>query len=617
MKSQSTRMSQKTTPLLGVCVLAPALFFIAVLVTGAALGFSRSALLIGTAQAQSAEPSPVERARKDLESLIARLRGRDMPEGIVKTNGRLEATEVDVAAKYPGRLATVTVNEGDEVTAGQVVATISSPETEAQLRAAQAQLLKAKQALAEAIALIAQRNSDLTTARNDFERGKALVGQGWLTQQVFDQRRNRFEAAEATYAAAEAQRDQAESQIKSAQATVEQLQSVLVDLVLVSPRSGRVQYRLARAGEVVAAGQRVLTILDLQDVYMTIYLPADVAGKLMLGDEARIIARSISRNTSFPPPSASWRPTPSLRPRALRRRRSGEKLMFRVKLQGDPKVLEKYHRAVKTGVRGLGFVRTDPKVPWPARASSEASAMTKAAVASVERVTHRYGKTFALNDLTLDIPAQCMVGLIGPDGVGKSTLLALISGVRKIQAGKVMVLDGNMADERHRRASYGRIAYMPQGLGRNLYPTLSVFDNIDFFGRLFGQGEAERRARIDELLKATGLDPFADRPCGKLSGGMKQKVSLCCSLMHDPDLLVLDEPTTGVDPLSRRQFWELIDSIRVRRPLMSVIVATAYMDEASRFDWLAAMDDGKVIAHGAPKEILARSAKRARLTTPS
>ena len=235
--------------------------------------------------------------------------------------------------------------------------------------------------------------------------------------------------------------------------------------------------------------------------------------------------------------------------------------------------------------------------------------MTNNVIARVERVTHRYGKTLALDDLTLDVPAQCMAGMIGPDGVGKSTLLALVSGVRKIQGGKVTVLDGDMADERHRRASYGRIAYMPQGLGRNLYPTLSVFNNIDFFGRLFGQGAAERRTRIGELLKATGLDPFGDRPCGKLSGGMKQKVSLCCSLMHDPDLLVLDEPTTGVDPLSRRQFWELIDSIRARRPQMSVIVATAYMDEASRFDWLAAMDDGKVIAHGAPKEILTRANK--------
>lgn len=364
MKSQSTRMSQKTTPLLGVCVLAPALFFIAVLVTGAALGFSRSALLIGTAQAQSAEPSPVERARKDLESLIARLRGRDMPEGIVKTNGRVEATEVDVAAKYPGRLATVTVNEGDEVTAGQVVATISSPETEAQLRAAQAQLLKAKQSLAEAIALIAQRNSDLTFARNDFERGKALVGQGWLTQQVFDQRRNRFEAAEATYAAAEAQRDQADSQIKSAQATVEQLQSVLVDLVLVSPRSGRVQYRLARAGEVVAAGQRVLTILDLQDVYMTIYVPADVAGKLIIGDDARIIADPFPEYV-FPASISFVATDAQFTPKSVETAEEREKLMFRVKLQGDRKLLEEHYRSVKTGIRGLGFVRTDPKVVWP------------------------------------------------------------------------------------------------------------------------------------------------------------------------------------------------------------------------------------------------------------
>jgi ribosome-dependent ATPase len=235
--------------------------------------------------------------------------------------------------------------------------------------------------------------------------------------------------------------------------------------------------------------------------------------------------------------------------------------------------------------------------------------MTNAVITQIERVTHRYGATIALNDVTLDVPAHCMVGMIGPDGVGKSTLLGLVSGVRKIQSGKVTVLDGDIANADHRRASRGRIAYMPQGLGRNLYPTLSVFDNIDFFGRLFGQSAAERRARIDELLPATGLDPFKDRPAGKLSGGMKQKVSLCCALMHDPDLLVLDEPTTGVDPLSRRQFWDLINSIRTRRPLMSVIVATAYMDEAGRFDWLAAMDDGKVIARGAPKEILAQANK--------
>src|SRR5271157_3071495 len=223
--------------------------------------------------------------------------------------------------------------------------------------------------------------------------------------------------------------------------------------------------------------------------------------------------------------------------------------------------------------------------------------------ASLQGVTHRYGKTVALDNVTLAIPAGRMTGLIGPDGVGKSTLLGLIAGVRKIQIGKVRALDGDLKDEAFRQGCYARIAYMPQGLGRNLYPTLSVFENLDFIGRLFGQGEQERKARIDDLTGSTGLDPFLARPAGKLSGGMKQKLSLCCSLIHDPDLLILDEPTTGVDPLSRRQFWELIDRIRSRRSGMSVIVATAYMEEAERFDWLAAMNDGKVLATGSPAEL--------------
>ena len=230
--------------------------------------------------------------------------------------------------------------------------------------------------------------------------------------------------------------------------------------------------------------------------------------------------------------------------------------------------------------------------------------MTEAGpAASLAGVTHRYGKVTALDALTLAIPSGRMIGVIGPDGVGKSTLLALIAGVRMIQQGSVQALGGDLGIKAEREARRGRIAYMPQGLGRNLYPTLSVFENIDFHARLFGQDAAERRSRIDELLKATGLDPFEGRPAAKLSGGMKQKLSLCCALIHDPDLLILDEPTTGVDPLSRGQFWDLIDTIRARRPGMSVIVATAYMEEAERFDWLVAMDDGKAIATGTPAEL--------------
>ena len=343
---------------------ASALFCIALSIVGSVLGFSGNTLFIDSAQAQSAPPNPVEDARKKVESLIARLQGRTMPEGIIKSNGRVEATEVDVATKYAGRLATLSVNEGDEVTAGQVVGTISSPETEAQLREAQAQLLKAKQALAEALALIAQRNSDLTFARTDYDRGKALLQHGTITQQTVDQRRNRFESAEANYVAANAQRDQAESSIKAVQADVERLQSILVDLVLVSPRSGRVQYRLARAGEVISAGQRVLTILDLNDVYMTIYLPASEAGKLTLGDEARVIGDPLPQYII--PATISFVATEAqFTPKSVETAEEREKLMFRVKLQIDPKVLAQYHQFVKTGVRGLGFVRTQTKIAWP------------------------------------------------------------------------------------------------------------------------------------------------------------------------------------------------------------------------------------------------------------
>ena len=222
------------------------------------------------------------------------------------------------------------------------------------------------------------------------------------------------------------------------------------------------------------------------------------------------------------------------------------------------------------------------------------------AVASLDHVTQRYGKTIALDGVTLAIPRGHLVGLIGPDGVGKSSLLAIIAGARKIQSGSARVLGGDIGDLMHRRAVCPRIAYMPQGLGKNLYPDLSIRENIEYFARLFGQSRAEREERIAELLASTGLAPFADRPAKKLSGGMKQKLGLCCSLIHDPDLLILDEPTTGVDPLSRRQFWELIARIRARRQGISVIVATAYMEEAEGFDWLVAMNAGRVVAKGSP-----------------
>ncbi len=346
-------------------LLVAAISGIALSIAGSTFGLSRSILLVDAAQAKSAEQDPLKRAKKAVESLINRLRGRDMPEGIVKSNGRLEATQVDVSAKYPGRLATLTVNEGDEVTAGQVVATISSPETEAQLRDAQAQVLKAKRALAEANAVIAQRKSDLDFARPDYERAKQLVERGNISRQAADSRRNKLEAAEAAYVAANAQRDQAEAAIKAAEAEVERYQSILVDLVLVAPRSGRVQYRLARSGEVVAAGQRVLTILDLNDVYMTIYLPAEQAGKLALGDEARTILDPVPQYVL--PATISFVATEAqFTPKSVETTEEREKLMFRVKLQADPRSARQVPSAGEDRrARAWALSAPIPKFPGP------------------------------------------------------------------------------------------------------------------------------------------------------------------------------------------------------------------------------------------------------------
>ncbi len=230
-----------------------------------------------------------------------------------------------------------------------------------------------------------------------------------------------------------------------------------------------------------------------------------------------------------------------------------------------------------------------------------------AMVARIRGLSHSYKTVTPLDDISLDLVRGQMIGLVGPDGVGKSTLLSLIAGARKLQTGRLEVLGGDMASRAHRKRISPRIAYMPQGLGRNLYEPLSIAENLEFFGKLFGLGAAERTSRIDRLTEATGLRRYLSRPAGKLSGGMKQKLGLCCALIHDPELMILDDPTTGVDPLSRRQLWELIDAIKAKTADMTVLVSTAYMDEAERFDRLIAMDLGRILAEDTPSGLKART----------
>ena len=220
-------------------------------------------------------------------------------------------------------------------------------------------------------------------------------------------------------------------------------------------------------------------------------------------------------------------------------------------------------------------------------------------------ISHRYGKQLALIDIAFSLPKGTRCGLIGPDGAGKSSLLGLIAGVKKLQQGTLEVLGGPIDNRHHRNTLYPLIAFMPQGLGGNLYPELSISENIRFFGTLFGLSKADCEQRMEQLLKATDLERFAQRPAGKLSGGMKQKLGLCCALIHEPDLLILDEPTTGVDPLSRRRFWELVDDVRSQRPQLTLLVATAYMEEAEQFEHCLMLDRGKLIAAGLSQELAA------------
>ena len=329
------------------------------------LGVGACALSVGAEPGSGPSLAPSAHAQGLIRNLIARLRGETLPDGIVKSNGRIEATQVDVSSKYPGRLAEVTVEEGSSVTQGQVIARISSPEYEARLRAAKADVQKANDALAAAEAEITSRQSALEFAKSDFQRGQELMKTGFITKQVFEQRKRNYDSAVAAVQSFTSQRDQALSQIANSEAEVDRIQSIIDDLTLVSPRLGRVQYQLARAGEVVAAGAPIATILDLTDVYMTIFLPAADAGRLTVGDEARIILDPvpdyvIPATVSFVAADAQFTP------KTVETTDERAKLMFRTKLKIDPQILQQFYTRVKTGVRGMGFVRIKPDVDWSA-----------------------------------------------------------------------------------------------------------------------------------------------------------------------------------------------------------------------------------------------------------
>ncbi len=291
--------------------------------------------------------------------------GSQLPAGIASSNGRLEAERVDIATKLPGRVAEVLVSEGQWVEAGTLVARMDTVELEAQLRQAQASVLQAQQQEQRAKALLHQRQSERSFAQAEFARVEKLAQDSYASQERLDRQRTALNTAEAGVSAAEAGIALAQASIAAAQASVDRLSSTIDDAKLTAPRAGRVQYVLAKPGEVIGAGGRVVTLTDLSDVYMTVFLPARDAGRLAVGAEARIILDPVP-DYVIPATVTFVSSTAQFTPKSVETEQERDQLMFRVKLTIAPELLAHYQDRAKAGIAGVGYVQVDEHTPWPA-----------------------------------------------------------------------------------------------------------------------------------------------------------------------------------------------------------------------------------------------------------
>jgi HlyD family secretion protein len=294
-----------------------------------------------------------------------------LPDGIVAGNGRLEADEIDITPKFPGRIAALLVEEGDMVTAGQIVARMDTRDLEADLSRVQAQIAQAGKTLDAARADVSQREAQVRLAGLELDRAQALVKRDFVSRQVVDQRLNDRDSANALLAAARAQVGAAEHAVDVATREAERIKVDIADGVLVAPRAGRVLYRLVNIGEVIGAGAKIFTILDVTNVYMTIFLPTDEAGRVPIGAPGRIIVDAYP-NLVIPATVSFVSAKSQFTPKTVETRTEREKLMFRLKVRVDPDLLARHAEQVRTGLPGIAYVLADPKVEWPARLQANA-----------------------------------------------------------------------------------------------------------------------------------------------------------------------------------------------------------------------------------------------------
>jgi HlyD family secretion protein len=289
-----------------------------------------------------------------------------LPTGIVSINGRVEATQVDISTKIPGRVVEIIPHEGDMVSPGEVVARIDTSETAAQLHQAQASAELARQTLITRQASVASDEAQLDLANEEMRRTATLVDKGWSTHETYDKRKQELKSANAALNAATSQVDEARATVKTADARVEELQAVVNDSTIESTVRGRVQYRLVEPGAVLPPGGKIATVIDLADVYTTVFLPAPQAGRLKIGDEARVVVDAAPEYV-FPATVSFVAPESQFTPKTVEVQSEREQLVFRVKLQAPFQLLKGMEDQVKAGLRGMGYVRIDPAAEWPAK----------------------------------------------------------------------------------------------------------------------------------------------------------------------------------------------------------------------------------------------------------
>ena len=289
-----------------------------------------------------------------------------LPAGIVSVNGRIEATQVDISTKIPGRVIEIVPHEGDMVSPGEVIARIDTSETGAQLHQAQASAELARQTLTTRQTEVASDEAQQELANEEMRRTATLVDKGWSTHELYDQRVQQLKSAGAALRAAQSQVDEARATVKTADAKVAELQAIVDDSTIRSPVRGRVQYRLVEPGAVLPPGGKIATVIDLADVYTTVFLPGPQAGRLKIGDDARVVVDAYP-NYVFPATVSFVAPESQFTPKTVEVQSEREQLYFRVKLQAPLQLLKGIEDQVKAGLRGVGYVRTDPAVQWPPR----------------------------------------------------------------------------------------------------------------------------------------------------------------------------------------------------------------------------------------------------------